>query len=94
METVLTQQKHSAELLLSLLLLLQRFLDIPGQKGTILQSNQLRLIEATKHHFVISASSPIAKDQAVRPLQTLDTILFYIILLHVLAESLMALSVH
>lgn len=89
METVLTQQKHSAELLLSLLLLLQRFLDIPGQKGTILQSNQLRLIEATKHHFVISASSPIAKDQAVRPLQTLD-----IILLHVLAESLMALSVH
>lgn len=93
METVLTQQKHSAELL-SLLLLLQRFLDIPGQKGTILQPNQLGLIEATKHLLVISASSPIAKDQAVRPLQTLDTILFYIILLYVLAESLMALSIH
>lgn len=38
--------------------------------------------------------NPIAKDQVVRQFQTLDSIILYIILLYVLAESLMALSVH
>lgn len=49
------------------------------------------MIEATKYHSVISTLSPIAKDQAVRHLQTLDSILFYFIVLYVLAESLIAL---
>lgn len=41
MEKTLTQQKHSVNLLHCLLPFQWQFLDYSGEKGTILQSNQL-----------------------------------------------------